>query len=400
MRSNFVCISNGTPYNRGCEAILRGSVEILNAAFGAPDIHAIHSRPPYRYEVEYPNLHCHYFDVYTPWTRYWFLRRVHNRLGLQWVYPIGKLIAPSDAVLAMGGDNYSMDYNGLAIHLGRMEYAFKKGAKRFVIWGASVGPFDKRGPDHERQVIERLSRVTAIFARESATVDYLTAQGLGSKVRRVMDPAFAMAPVEPDEQKMALLCGQDLREAIGFNFSPLMARFVAGGDMNACEQRCAEIIEALRSAFDRPIILIPHVFWPGNHDEHFLHRALARLSGGGAPVLLLDESLTAPEIKWLIARMKCFLGARTHSTLAAISSGTPTISFSYSLKSIGLNRDIYGSEDYLITAQDTRAEVVTERLGQLLDNEQAIREELTERGREWKKLAFAAGPYLKEICLT
>ena len=60
-------------------------------------------------------------------------------------------------------------------------------------------------------------------------------------------------------------------------------------------------------------------------------------------IRVLPEGLNASEIKWIISQCSAFIGARTHSTIAALSSSVPTISLGYSLKAKGINEDIFGN---------------------------------------------------------
>ena len=45
-------------------------------------------------------------------------------------------------------------------------------------------------------------------------------------------------------------------------------------------------------------------------------------------------------LKNIISNCHYFMGARTHSTIAALSSYVPTISIAYSIKAFGINEEI------------------------------------------------------------
>ena len=48
-----------------------------------------------------------------------------------------------------------------------------------------------------------------------------------------------------------------------------------------------------------------------------------------------------------------FVGARTHSTIAAYSSGVPTLVIGYSVKSRGIATDLFGTyENYVLPVQE------------------------------------------------
>src|SRR5690606_541163 len=113
----------------------------------------------------------------------WFVQNMllTIRYPKTWFPVVGQYINDSDAVLALGGDNYSMDYGSLRVHLAMIDYAVQNN-RPFVIWGGSVGPFNKRGPEYEKYVAQKLKKITAIFARESVTIDYLAQIGLTDNI--------------------------------------------------------------------------------------------------------------------------------------------------------------------------------------------------------------------------
>ena len=94
---------------------------------------------------------------------------------------------------------------------------------------------------------------------------------------------------------------------------------------------------------------------------------------------LVSPEYNAAETKWIISQMTLFAGARTHSTIAALSSGVPTLSFAYSIKAQGINRDIFGHTDYCMEPTDLGVEAVASRVTSMLDESAAIRRDLGAR---------------------
>lgn len=87
----------------------------------------------------------------------------------------------------------------------------------------------------------------------------------------------------------------------------------------------------------------------------------------------------------------------THSTIAALSSDIPTLSFAYSIKAQGINRDIFGHTDYCMEPTDLDAEAVTSRMASMLDESVAIRNDLAERKPGIQKAALSAGIRLEHL---
>jgi polysaccharide pyruvyl transferase WcaK-like protein len=110
-----------------------------------------------------------------------------------------------------------------------------------VLWGASVGPFDAL-PEYKPYMINHLQRIPGIFARESVTEEYLKRNNIVSNVYVVADPAFLLDSKEPRDTNGNITIEED---AIGINFSPLMAKYVCEGDIKLWEKIAADIMNLL-----------------------------------------------------------------------------------------------------------------------------------------------------------
>ena len=296
------------------------------------------------------------------------------------------------AVLSIGGDNYSLDYSVPILFTGLDDIVLEKG-RTLAIWGASVGPFD-RMPDYEEYMGRHLREVTAIFARESVTIDYLKGIGVNDNVYLVADPAFVMDAIKPENIEDDLPIDE---EAIGINFSPWMANYVTGGDLEAWTGMAASIIEDVARKTGMPIYLIPHVTSPHSNDYEFMQQALSLIQSRNRDITLVPPRYNAAEMKWIISRMDLFAGARTHSTIAALSSGIPTLSFAYSIKARGINRDLFGHTNYCLEPKDLDTGVISGRMESMLDNSTTIRMDLAEQIPRMQRAASSAGIRLKQI---
>jgi polysaccharide pyruvyl transferase WcaK-like protein len=296
------------------------------------------------------------------------------------------------AVLSVGGDNYSLDYWVPTLFTDLDDIVLEK-KKPLAIWGASVGPFDTM-PEYEDFMSHHLQEVPGIFARESVTIDYLKSIGVTENVYPVADPAFLMDPVKPEGIEDVFSIDE---EAIGLNLSPLMAKYVTGGDLDAWTGIAASIIDGVAKKTGMAVYLIPHVTNPGSNDHEFMQRALSLIKDRNGNITLVSPEYNATETKWIISRMALFAGARTHSTIAALSSGIPTLSFAYSIKAQGINRDIFGHTGYCMEPTDLGAEAVASRITSMLDDSAAIRNDLAGRIPGVQRAALSAGMGLKHI---
>jgi colanic acid/amylovoran biosynthesis protein len=203
-----------------------------------------------------------------------------------------------------------------------------------------------------------------------------------------------MDPVKPEGIEDVLPIDE---EAIGLNLSPLMAKYVTGGDLEAWTSKAASIIEGVAKTTEMPVYLIPHVTNPTSNDHEFMQRALSLITDRNGNITLISPEYNAAETKWIISQMAFFAGARTHSTIAALSSGVPTLSFAYSIKAQGINRDIFGHTDYCMEPTDLDAEGVASRVTSMLDESAAIRNDLAGRIPGVQRAALSAGTGLKHL---
>jgi polysaccharide pyruvyl transferase WcaK-like protein len=209
-----------------------------------------------------------------------------------------------------------------------------------------------------------------------------------------------MTPERPPPSKF----NQDIpADAIGINLSPLIAYFRGGNTKQSgledWTSSCAKLVLAA-AELGRPIVLTPPVGSAAAFTEDFgLLRAVHQLvkDKASVPITFLSGDFNAAELKWLISKFAVFAGARTHSTIAAISSQVPTLSISYSIKAKGINRDVYDNLDYCVHVSDLTPDVFREKLRLLLSNETSIREHLSARIPQLIDRAFAAGETLRNL---
>ena len=82
--------------------------------------------------------------------------------------------------------------------------------------------------------------------------------------------------------------------------------------------------------------------------------------------------------EYIISKCSFFIGARTHATIAAYSTGVPTLVVGYSVKARGIARDLFGTEDgYVLPVQQLReSDELTRAFVRLYEKRDAIRAHL------------------------
>ena len=98
-------------------------------------------------------------------------------------------------------------------------------------------------------------------------------------------------------------------------------------------------------------MLIPHVICEDNNDDRKPSKFLYdKFKDTNRVVLIEDDNCEV--LKGYISRCRFFIGARTHSTIAAYSTCVPTLVIGYSVKAKGIAKDIFGTyKNYVLPVQ-------------------------------------------------
>ena len=404
--SPFLFVGNGPYANRGCEAIAKSSIRLIREYF--PNAPITNGNPGGGYdqadETE-PNVThkaCRCFA--DGFSRMGASSLIFSRTGLMLdLSKPGQLVrteAPaSRAVLSMGGDLYGLSMGKQTL----LQYIFigeaaLRARKPFVIWCATIGKMDSE-PRLKKKAMEHFRRCSLILVRDQDSYDYLAENGVRGNVRLVADPAFLLEPLEP---KAPLPFPEPLEEMIGFN---LVAAYGRVGDALSFRDMVklgADCVEAIVKKTKRQVLLVPHVVaFPPEEcpDSDTMYLALIReaLAARGIKVAQLPSALRSWEIKWVLGRLRAYVGSRFHSTVGALGSGTPTLSIPYSEKGPALSRLLLGHTDFVIPWRQLEPEFLAEKVSALLDAEQDVRERLRNRLPEIRAMSHRAGDHLREL---
>ena len=203
--------------------------------------------------------------------------------------------------------------------------------KPLVLGGQTYGPYENRlARSWARHVIKNSYRV---FARDELSYEIASYLSQRKDIVLTTDIAFLL----PYKK----LLYNDGKKHIGINPSGLLweggyTRSNQFGLRIDYQQYIVQIISALIDDKNILVHLIPHVLYK---DESIIDNdwVLCKRLKKRFPKCILPEYFETPmEAKSYISSMDVFIGARMHATIAAYSSGVPTIAFSYSQKFEGL----------------------------------------------------------------
>ena len=148
------------------------------------------------------------------------------------------------------------------------------------------------------------------------------------------------------------------------------------------------------------VLLIPHVTGRKDSQNDYVYmKNICDKIGDKANIDIIPAEYNARQMKYAISKCRYFIGARTHSTIAALSSEIPTLSIGYSIKARGINEDIFGGLDYIIESSKLSLQILREKFDMLKCRESEIRMRLKMEIPMLKKKAMDNSVFLKDIVI-
>ncbi len=368
---------HGGSDNHGCEAIVRSTAAMLDAKATLYSFD-INSDRKYGVDALYKlteDTQSHYSKK----TPKGFLSAVQakmtGKLDIYARFNREKLInsiSRGDVYLSVGGDNYC--YAGTDMLAAINRNMKKKGAK-LVLWGCSVEP----SLLEQAEIAKDLASFDLITARES--ISYNALKKVNGNTIKVSDPAFTLPSVMLPAPKNWVEGNM-----VGINASPLILQ--SGKNKKTVYQAYKILIEEILKNTNCGIALIPHVVCEENDDLTLLTRLYEEYNDSNRIVLIQDHNCM--ELKGYIARCRFFVGARTHATIAAYSSCVPTLVLGYSVKSRGIAKDLFGSEEnYVLPVQSLEEpDELAKHFMWIVEHEKEIRDHLEKIMPEYISKAY------------
>lgn len=382
MKKYFLYGHDGSA-NHGCEALARTTAELLDCNKNL--ITLISAKPKEDFEYEVSSL-CSIVERggkvdnlkkdINFWRAFYFLKIKKDFFPMDALFEIQKLgLNRRDVAIAIGGDSYC--YSGymrdLLYHQHRV---FQTMNMKTVLWGCSIESHLLK----EKKLLDDLQTFDLITARESISYELL--KKINKNTILVSDSAFLLK-----EKRLPLPDGYEGAEIVGINSSPLIERreTIPG----IARKNVENLIEFILEKTHFKIMLIPHVVWPTNDDRIVLQELFDKYKDSSRVTLIGDYN--CEELKGYISRCSFFIGARTHSSIAAYSSGIPTLVLGYSTKAKGIAKDLFGEyENYVVSVQDLKSDTdLTEKGKWLFENGSKCRAILKEVIPNYSKRVYA-----------
>lgn len=370
MKKFFLYGHNGSG-NHGCEAIVRSTCKILREEFGDVDITLASGNIDEDRKYELDKV-----------TNLVNEKNTVSKVSLPYINAYLNLKLKKDGLeaekLSYRKTFYSIDKEIIAFSIGGDNYCYP-GYERFtmlhnmlrekniktVLWGCSVEP--SKINDFMK---DDLVNYDLIIARETLTYDAL--KNIGANVKLYPDPAFQLERIEKELPK-----NFKQNNTVGINISPMIMNNETTEGITI--ENYIGLIKYILENTDMNVALIPHVIWEDNNDDRKPSKFLYdKFKDTNRVVLIEDDNCEV--LKGYISRCRFFIGARTHSTIAAYSTCIPTLVIGYSIKAKGIAKDIFGNyENYVLPVQSLlNKDDLINAFKWIKTNEDAIRKHLNE----------------------
>jgi len=262
-----------------------------------------------------------------------------------------------------GGDGFSDIYNTKTFlsRLSDIKIAMKLGIPVIQL-PQTLGPFT----DANNYLIAKsiLQYSKKVYVRDDKFVNDLDEMNV--RFERTKDLSAFMMP-EPWNIDI-------MDNAVGINVSGLAYdnRFRGlTGQFDQYPYIVMKIIECLQS-FQIPVYIIPHSYNYTNpiqsEDDLLASRDLYSKLKSKHNVVLVDDDLISPQVKYVISKMKYFIGTRMHANFAAIYSGVPVYGLAYSYKFEGAFKANGVFDDNMSKINDVSVAEADEIVSKVIDH--------------------------------
>lgn len=341
--NNIYMYAHGGSGNHGCEAIVRSTVGLLkNIPVNKIILFSSKVEEDKKYKVSELCEIVNEKSSYSKCSINFLSAYLKLKIKKDYI-PMDKMgyrnaftkIEKGDIALSIGGDNYC--YKDVDRYIMLHDLALERKAKT-ILWGCSVEPKLIKEP----KIAHDLSRYSMITARES--ISYKALKKVNHNIILVPDPAFSL---KYEKTKLSLaLKGENI---VGINISPMIQEQESITGITI--KNYQKLIDYIISTTDMKVLLIPHVVWDGNDDRKPLRKLYDSFKNSGRIQLIEDQNCI--NLKEIISCCRFFIGARTHSTIAAYSTGVPTVVVGYSVKAKGIAVDLFGTDkNFVLPVQD------------------------------------------------
>lgn len=378
-------------YNKGSEALIKGLVDILNKDY----IITLVTNDCLGNNVYIDNVE-NYMEKYDRGNKGVMFRgiekiartlklfdsKIYRTYLEKTVYSrVLSLAESQDCVILVGADNFDSDFVFNYDQMIFAELLLKHVRKNSILYDCSIS-----GVHVSKEFCKMVSGFKHITLRDSLSFDNLrNALVYNNNISLIHDPAFVLSPQKVDNEKYYSL----FFKRIGINISNFTTEAKPEN-----KDYFIDLIKHILETTDYRIVLFPHVM--NGADLKGLYEIYEPYCDNERVDIFDVETLNANEMKYLISLLDIAIVARTHASIAAYSTCVPTLVVGYSIKSLGIAKDIFGTSDnYVLDGSRIDSELLISKFNYILDNKENIEEELQDKMHSYVENAYG----IKELVM-
>lgn len=276
-----------------------------------------------------------------------------------------KKLSRHDIVIDMyGGDSFSDIYSVKGFVIGACQRIFSLSHKAtFILAPQTIGPFRNKFAYHLATNVMR--RADHIFIRDKDSLNIVKKVDK-DKTISVTDMAFLL-PYSKEKTDVF---------KVGLNVSGLLWNGTLLGDLR--EKYKSSIRGIIDYFAERGIltVLVPHVLnIEDNLDGDSIASNELKREFGNA-VSIAPAFKNPVEAKNYISSCSIFIGSRMHATIAAVSSGVPTVAIAYSKKFSGVFNGL--NYRFVVEKQNIDKDYILDQIDYIIKNYNLVSEQLME----------------------
>ena len=170
-------------------------------------------------------------------------------------------------------------------------------------------------------------------------------------------------------------------------------------DSEKVKEEFDKLIQYIINDTEYNIAFIPHVRLSFSDDVDAMKPFYEKYKNTQRVKLIDDELLNARQLKGIISQCNIFIGARTHSIVAAYSTCVPAIALGYSIKAKGIAKDLLGTDEGNVFSVKNENDMknLLDRLKDYIENEDAYRKKLEQNIVDYRKNSYAAQEAFKQF---
>ena len=406
---NILIIGHDTFHNKGCQALIYTTTEILKQVFPDATFTIFSWEPEYdQTHYDNPSIQCNFIQHRFQTNEFSLRNRLWlaiNNYGIKtdriiWVKPsFYNAIKSCDLMVVSGGDILG-DYGDEAVKHYFFPIAVAIALRKPVfVFAQSISAYKSK--EMLKFAKYYLNKVSLITVRERISYEYLKSISVKPFFHLTADPGFTLKPATKERME-AISKAEDLpagdEPTIGISVSQTVTKWSESSHEDFAKVM-ADVCDQLINKYKAKIVFVPHVSYPNDpaNDDRVAGRAVRSLMVNKQDAFLIEGDYSCAELKAVIGKCALFIGARTHATIAAASMLVPTIAIAYSIKAFGIMEDILDKDKCVCDLTSLSSQDLLSKAEYLIANSENVVKEMRKRLEKIREQSMRNGELAKEI---